>query len=273
MKHMLEVPKAIWRNKKLLLQLSKNDFKTKFAGSMFGRIWGFIQPLVMILVYWFAFEKGIKIGTTTSATGMPVPFLLWLIAGLVPWFFFSDALSGGVNALTEYSYLVKKVVFEISILPLVKIISAVFTHFFFLLIIIVLYYGYGFSFDVYSLQIFYFSFAMFVLCAGLAYLNSAIVVFFKDWSQVIGIILQVGIWMTPVMWRMEAIDLPSWVVKVLKLNPMFYIVQGYRDALINKIWFWENARLTIYFWGVVVVMLLLGTYVFQKLRSHFADVL
>ena len=151
MKHMLEVPKAIWRNKKLLLQLSKNDFKTKFAGSMFGRIWGFIQPLVMILVYWFAFEKGIKIGTTTSATGMQVPFLLWLIAGLVPWFFFSDALSGGVNALTEYSYLVKKVVFEISILPLVKIISAMFTHVFFLLIVIVLYSGYGFSFDVYVL--------------------------------------------------------------------------------------------------------------------------
>lgn len=273
MRNMLSIPKAIWKNKRLLLQLSKNDFKTRFAGSILGRVWGFIQPLVMILVYCFAFEKGLKIGGAKTSAGQDIPYVLWLVAGLVPWFYFSDALSGGVNALTEYSYLVKKVVFEIGILPLVKIVSAIFTHLFFIVIIFILYGIYGFTPDWYALQIIYFSIAMFALCAGLAYFNSAIVVFFKDWSQVINIVLQVGIWMTPVMWNIDTIDIPTWLITILKLNPMYYIVQGYRDALINKTWFWQHMHQTEYFWILVIVLFVLGTYVFQKLRSHFADVL
>lgn len=273
MKNFLLIPKAVWKNKRLLLQLSKNDFKTKFAGSLLGRVWGFIQPLVMILVYWFAFEKGLKAGGAKTSAGIDVPFVLWLVAGLVPWFYFSDALSGGVNALTEYSYLVKKVVFEIGILPLVKVVSALFTHVFFLIITIILYVAYGFPLDIHVIQMLYFSFAMFALCTGLAYLNSAIVVFFKDWSQVINIVLQVGIWITPVMWNIDTIDIPAWLITILKLNPMYYIVQGYRDSLINKTWFWAHMHQTEYFWGIVIVIFLLGTYIFQKLRSHFADVL
>ena len=119
MKNLLSIPIAIWKNKKLILQLSKNDFKTRFAGSMLGRVWGFIQPVVMVLVYWFAFERGLRMGAARVAGGIEIPYVLWLVAGLVPWFYFSDALSGGTNALIEYSYLVKKVVFEISILPVV----------------------------------------------------------------------------------------------------------------------------------------------------------
>lgn len=273
MKELLSIPKAVWNNKRLLFQLSKNDFKTRFAGSMLGRVWGFVQPVVMILVYWFAFEKGLKAGGARTTAGIEIPFVLWLVAGLVPWFYFSDALSGGVNALTEYSYLVKKVVFEIGILPLVKVLSAIFTHIFFIVLTIALYVIYGFELNFCVLQIIYYSLAMIALCAGLAYLNSAIVVFFKDWSQVINIVLQVGIWMTPVMWNIETMDIPSWLMVIFKLNPMFYIVQGYRDALINHVWFWEHQNLTIYFWLVVIVVFFVGFYVFQKLRSHFADVL
>ena len=273
MKNLLSIPIAIWKNKKLILQLSKNDFKTRFAGSMLGRVWGFSQPVVMVLVYWFAFERGLRMGAARVAGGIEIPYVLWLVAGLVPWFYFSDALSGGTNALIEYSYLVKKVVFEISILPVVKVVSALFTHVFFVVIAVFLYSCYGMLPDLYVLQIVYYSFAMFMLCLGLAYLNSAIVVFFKDWGQVISIVLQVGIWMTPVMWIFDNIDIPEYLKIILELNPMFYIVQGYRDALINKVWFWEHYNLTPYFWIVTILILIVGTTVFRRLRVHFADVL
>ena len=120
--------KEIISNRKLIWDLSKNDFKTRFAGSYLGIIWAFVQPIVTVLVYWFVFEKGMHASGINLRSGITAPFVLWLIAGLVPWFFFQEVLSGGTNALMEYSYLVKKVVFQIDILPIIKLISALFVH-------------------------------------------------------------------------------------------------------------------------------------------------
>lgn len=266
-------PAVIYESKTLIARLSVNDFKTKFAGSYLGIVWAFVQPVIMILVYWFVFEKGLKPMPVKNAAGTEMPFLLWMVAGLVPWFFFNDALSGGTRALLDYSYLVKKVVFQIDILPLVKVISAVFVHLFFLAFEVFLYALYGYYPDLYTLQIIYYSFCLFVLALGLTYLTSAVVVFFRDLNQVINIVLQVGIWATPIMWNIDTMELNGILTGILKLNPLFYIVQGYRDALIGKTAFWERPQLTVYFWGFTVGFLWLGTHVFKKLRMHFADVL
>ena len=83
---------GVYESRKLIARLSVNDFKTKFAGSYLGIVWAFVQPLIMVLVYWFVFEKGLKPVPVKNAAGTEMPFLLWMIAGLVPWFFFNDAL-------------------------------------------------------------------------------------------------------------------------------------------------------------------------------------
>ncbi|MBO5372831.1 MAG: ABC transporter permease [Lachnospiraceae bacterium] len=264
---------GIYESRKLISRLSVNDFKTKFAGSYLGIIWAFVQPVITILVYWFVFEKGFKPAAISNAAGAEVPYVLWLIAGMVPWFFFSDALSGGTRALLDYTYLVKKVVFQIDILPIVKIISAVFVHLFFLAFAIVLYAVYGYTPDFYTLQVIYYTFCMLILLLGLTYLTSAVVVFFRDLNQVINIVLQVGVWVTPIMWNMDTMDISPVLKNILKLNPLYYIVQGYRDAFINKVAFWERLELSIYFWCFTLVFLFLGSHVFKKLRMHFADVL
>ena len=264
---------GIYESRKLITRLSVNDFKTKFAGSYLGIIWAFIQPVITILVYWFVFEKGFKPDPVNNAAGVTVPFVLWLTAGMVPWFFFSDALSGGTRALLDYSYLVKKVVFRIDILPIVKVVSAVFVHLFFLAFAVLLYALYGYYPDLYTLQIIYYSLCLFVLVLGINYFTSAVVVFFRDLNQVINIVLQVGVWVTPIMWNMDTMDISPVIKNILKLNPLYYIVQGYRDAFIGKIAFWERPGLTAYFWGFTIVCTLFGTYIFKKLRMHFADVL
>lgn len=264
---------GVYESRKLIARLSVNDFKTKFAGSYLGIIWAFVQPVITILVYWFVFEKGFKPAAINNAAGVEVPYVLWLIAGMVPWFFFSDALSGGTRALLDYSYLVKKVVFQIDILPIVKVISAVFVHLFFLAFAVVLYAVYGYRPDLYTLQIFYYSAGMMLLTLGLCYLTSAVVVFFRDLNQIINIVLQVGVWVTPIMWNMDTMDISPVLKNILKLNPLYYIVQGYRDAFINKVAFWERPELTLYFWAFTAAFLFLGSYVFRKLRMHFADVL
>lgn len=262
----------LWRSRKLIVRLSINDFKTRYAGSMMGVFWAFVQPVITILIYWFVFEKGLRAGKQAMGD-ISVPFVLFLVSGLVPWFFFADAWPNGTSSLVSYSYLVKKVVFKISILPIVKVTASIYVHGFFALIAVLLFWVSGFAPDLYTLQIVYYSFAAFVLALGLSYITASIVVFFRDLSEIINILLQVLVWATPIMWNIEASLSDGPLKTILKLNPMYYVVYGYRDALINKRWFWQSPGLTLYFWLVTLLVLGLGMLIFRRLKQHFADVL
>ena len=258
--------KDVYENRHLVWKLAKNDFKTRYAGSYLGIFWAFVQPIVTVLVYWFVFAVGLR-----PAVPENPPFILYLLAGIVPWFFFSDALNSGTNALIEYSYLVKKVVFKISVLPIIKLISALFVHGFFVLFTVVLFTCYGYTPDLYTLQIFYYTLCMFLLVLGMVYATSAVVIFFRDLSQIINIVLQVGIWLTPIMWKLEGIsERLQWI---FKLNPLYYVVNGYRDAFYQKQWFFEHPLNTLYFFGFTIAMYLIGSNIFGRLKVHFADVL
>lgn len=265
-KVVISIPVELYRNRKLILKLAKNDFKTKYAGSYFGILWAFVQPIVTILTYWFVFQVGLKSGPISN-----YPFVLWLIAGLIPWFFFSDALNSGMNSLIEYSYLVKKVVFNITILPVIKIFSALFIHIFFLIFMLLLFTLSGYVPGMYALQIIYYSFCILILTLSISYITSSLLVFFRDLSQLINIILQIGMWMTPILWNYTMI--PDRFLWIFKMNPMYYIVEGFRNSLIYKIWFWENINSTIYFWGITGALFTIGSIIFKRLRVHFADVL
>lgn len=254
-------------NRVLIWDLSKNDFKTKYAGSYLGIIWAFIQPIVTILVYWFVFEFGLKAGSPLKG----VPFIVWFMAGLVPWFFFQEALLNATNCMMEYSYLVKKVVFKVSILPIVKIISALFVHLVFIGFLFFVSGIYGFYPSIYTVQLIYYLLCTFILVLGLSYATSAIVIFFKDLGQIINIFLQIGMWMTPILWSYTMV--PQRYQWILKLNPMYYIVEGYRDTFISHVWFYQKSLQTLYFWIVGLALFAFGAIIFKKLKPHFADVL
>ena len=124
------------------------------------------------------------------------------------------------------------------------------------------------------IQIIYYTFAMSVFTLGLTYIACAINVFFKDMAQIVGICLQFGMWLTPIMWSPETFgSFPSWAEKLLKINPMHYIVYGYRDSMLQVNLFIERPIQTVYFWVVTLIILILGLKVFNKLRPHFSDVL
>ncbi len=123
------LPVELYQSRHLIWKLAKNDFKKRYAGSYLGAVWAMIQPVVTVAMYYIVFDK--IMGNTGRGTG-DVPFVLFLTAGLVPWFYFNEALNNGTNAMREYDYLVKKVVFKISILPIIKIIAATFIHVFFI---------------------------------------------------------------------------------------------------------------------------------------------
>lgn len=267
----MKLLKSIKKNKQLIMYLSKDDIKKKYAGSYLGIVWAFIQPCVTILIYWFVFEMGLR-SRAPGIYGESVPFIVWIMCGLIPWFFFSDALMSVTNVFVEYSYLVKKVVFDIEILPIIKVLSALFVHVFFILLLFLVMAIFGFYPTAVFLNVFYYSLCMVMLVLTIGYFTSSLVVFFRDMGQVVQVILQAGMWVTPIMWSFEMIQ-GHWFAFIFKLNPMYYIVEGYRNSLLGGQWFFQNPQLTLYFWVVILVLALLGKYIFKKMRPHFSDVL
>ncbi|MBR4315014.1 MAG: ABC transporter permease [Lachnospiraceae bacterium] len=257
------------KNWKMILSLAKSDFKKRFVGSYFGILWMFIQPLATILVYTLIFQVGFK-----SVPPVPgVPYVLWLIPGIIPWFYFQDSVLQGTGVLYEYNFLVKKVVFNVSMLPAVKLVSVFLSHVCFVIIMFIVFAIAKVPLSFKCIMIAYFSFALSIFSLGIIYFTSAINVFFKDMGQIVAILMQFGIWMAPIMYDESLfVNRAPIVCKLLKLNPIYYIVKGYRFAMINDT-FTDIKFLTLYFWLVTIIVFAIGSKVFNKFKTHFSDVL
>ena len=269
---MFIIPKELIQSRELIWKLAKNDFKKRYAGSYLGFVWALVQPVVTVLMYWIVFDVVFNTRSEMVSSGVEVPYVLFLTAGLVPWFYFSEAITNGTNALLEYSYLVKKVVFNISILPIIKLIAATFIHVFFVAVLILVSVIYGYYPTLYTLQVVYYSFCLFVLVLAMSYCTCAVVIFFRDLAQIINIGLQVGMWATPILWNIGMIGDDRFVT-LLKLNPLVYIVNGYRNAIYREEWFFEHFYSSTYFWIFTVTLFCIGSLIFKRLKVHFADVL
>ncbi|MCD8369032.1 MAG: ABC transporter permease [Clostridiales bacterium] len=270
MLYLISLFREIMGKRRLIWDLAKADFRKRFVGSYFGIVWMIVQSMVTVLIYFFVFQLGFK--STPPVPGFP--YVLWLVPGIVPWFYFSESLNCVTGCLQEYNYLVKKVVFQVEILPIIKLISCLFVHAFFVLIMLVLFLCFGKIPMVTWIQILYYSFAASMLSLGLGYLTSAVNVFFKDMAQIVSILLQFGMWLTPIMYDESMFaDRYPLVVSLLKLNPFYYVSAGYRDSMLTGNWFWERPRLGLYFWVVTILVGLLGLKIFKRLRPHFSDVL
>lgn len=167
--------RSLKKNKELIWFLAKDDIKKRYAGSSLGIVWAFAQPLVTITIYWFVFQIGLR----SVAPGQygDMPFLVWIMCGLIPWFFFSDGINSVTSVFLEYSYLVKKVVFDINILPVIKIISAMFVHIFFIFLIFIVMALFGYMPSICYIQAFYYSFCMICLILAIGYFTSSLSVF------------------------------------------------------------------------------------------------
>lgn len=256
----------IINNRNLLWQMTKRDFRQRYLGSYLGILWAFIQPTITIIIFWFVFQVGFK--------AMPVenfPFILWLVCGMFPWFFFSESVQSASTSILESSYLVKKIVFRVELLPIVKIASALVVHIFFIAVMFLMFAIYGYSVSIYNFQIIYYLFAMMCLALGISWLTSALTVFLRDVGQFVGMIMQFGFWATPIFWSFKMI--PEEFSTILKLNPAYYFVEGYRQSFIYHEWFWQHYNFATYYWAVTLIIMFVGAVCFKKLRPHFADVL
>lgn len=256
---------GLYKDRGMLWRLSKNDIKARFSSSLLGVIWAYIQPLSTILVFWFVFQVGLR-----NADIGNYPFIIWFVPAYLSWTFFQDTLSSMTGSIREYSYLVRKVNFNVSLIPYVKLISGCFVHMAFIAFIFAINAVYGNTFQMKNLQVFYYFICTVVLLSGLGVLCATITPFVGDVPNIVSVLLQIVFWATPIVWNANGLS-PK-VLNILKMNPMYYICMGYRDSFIGDSYFWESSQ-TLWFWIFAIIILCYGVHLFRRMQKDFADVL
>ncbi|MCK5686588.1 ABC transporter permease [bacterium] len=260
--------KNLINNKDLILILVKRDFEGRYKNSVLYFVWPFLHPFLLTLTLWFVFTCGFKNGNSVNG----IPFILWLITGLIPWYFFSESISKGVISIKEYAYIIKNMPFPIEILPVIKTLSSLITHSFFLLVLflILLFYHLN-NFIFFIPNLIYFIFCSMILSTSINYFTSSIFVIFKDTAEILKILVNFTFWLTPIIWNGNL--LTGKLKMLLYLNPVYYIINGYRDTLLYSKPFWNDLKGISSFWIITLILIYVSSKIFNKLKSGFADML
>jgi len=250
----------------ILLEMARHDFRARYLGSYLGILWAFIHPIITILVLWVIFGFGFKTKPIEN-----IPFALWLSVGMIPWIYFVDTINDATGSILSSAFLVKKTNFNLSFLPVVKILSNAIIHIALVTLVLLLLIKSAIYPTFLWFQVLYYFFAMFCFILGLSWLTSSMAIFTRDVNNIVAVSLQIGFWVTPIFWDIRS--MPEEFVFYLKLNPFYYIISGYRDTFLYGIPFWQRPMLGLYFWSITGLVLLCGFSVYKKLRPHFADVI
>ena len=251
----------------LILSLSVRNFRSAYSGSVLGLTWVIVEPLVYVFLLWFFFTKAMK----TPPPEGGYPFVPWLMTAMILWNFISHTLSSSAGTFKNHAFLLKRPEFNISVLPVVNILTAMYIHAIFIAILAVMLLVSGIPFTLYWFQSIYYLFAAAVFLLGLTWIAASISLFVKDVGNVIGVVLQIGFWISPIFWSLNTF--PKNYRFLLELNPASYLLEGYRKSFIYAQPFWGDAKGFVYFWTVTLVILLIGVFTYKKLRPHFGDVI
>jgi lipopolysaccharide transport system permease protein/teichoic acid transport system permease protein len=255
--------RQIYLNRFLIAELTKRDFKTKYISNLFGLSWAILEPLAMMFILWFVFTY-IRVGKKTE-----IPFPLFLLSGLIIYDLFNKALNSATRGIANYEFLINKVNFRSAIIPLVKISSEVILHLIILVIVGAILVLNGMPITIYWLQVFYYLFATIFLLTGISWFTSSVSLFFPDINYIITIVMRVLFFFTPIFW--EAKNIPERLKVYFRLNPLYYLVNGYRDSLLYRVPFWNHLQDTLYYWAISIIIFIIGVIVFKRLRPYFAE--
>lgn len=270
-KILLPVSEQQWSKFDLLRTLVRRDLEARYKGSILGNLWPLVNQLSQLLIYTYVFAVVLKV--KLSLKGVPdnnFTFGLWLFAGLLPWIAFTGGLIQASNSVIAQPNLVKKVVFPLSLLPLVPVLSSFIESSFGMmaLIFFVALTTHTLHTTLVLLPLVWIT--QLLLTSGLSYLSAGLTVFLRDIPQTLGVVLNIWFYATPIIYPASSIPeaFRSWV---FWLNPIAAICEIYRDIIIvGEIKHWGE-------WGgasaISGIIFCCGFLIYKKLRPAFADVL
>ncbi|MEI1423182.1 teichoic acids export ABC transporter permease subunit TagG [Bacillus cabrialesii] len=259
----------------LILRLAAYETKSKYQMNYLGVLWQFLNPLIQMLAYWFVFGMGIRKGGPVTTGAGEVPFIIWMLAGLIPWFFISPTILDGSNSVFKRINMVAKMNFPISSLPSVAIASNLFSYIIMMVIYIVVLLVNGVFPSVHWLQYIYYFICMIAFMFSFSLFNSTISVLIRDYQFLLQAVTRLLFFLLPIFWDVNAKlghSHPE-LVPILKLNPLFYIIDGFRNSFLDGQWFFQDMKYTLYFWLMTFLLLLVGSILHMKFRDKFVDFL
>ncbi len=263
----MEFIKQTIQNRKLIWQLGKNDFKNRFANTSLGAIWGFLQPFIFMITYAIVFQFILKTGSSGE-----YPYAVWFFPGMAMWQWINDIIMSASNSIRTYSYLVKKVVFPVDIIPTISIVASSFVGIFLILIATGICIIYGYMPNI--LLLIYVIIAAYAFVIAFTRFTSAITTVVPDFSNFLGIAMQLFFWFTPVIWNLGMLAEHQTILKIMKCIPFSYLVTAFRQVFIGEnIVFADHGIYTIVFWAITIIMFIWGNAVFKRTKKDFADVL
>ncbi|MBR3786080.1 MAG: ABC transporter permease [Firmicutes bacterium] len=249
-------------------KLAKTDLGKNYKGSVLGWAWAILKPMITLTIYWFAFSIGLRSGKPVEG----YPYFLWLMAGMIPWFYSRSALTGGASCLRRYTYLITKIKYPISTIPTFVNLSNFLVHLMLTAFMILLYMAFGFMPDIYYLQLPLYMMMAFLfwnfwgLCAGMLSGIS------RDFLNFVKSITIGFLWLSGIFYDVSKIP-NEWIREVMLFNPITIIVNGFRNSLIYDQWFWENPTELRNYAIVTVVMGVLSIWIYKRLKKDIPDVL
>ncbi|MBG99704.1 MAG: ABC transporter permease [Solibacterales bacterium] len=255
------------KNRSLIYQLVRRDFEQRYVGSVAGWLWGIVHPLVLLGVYTFVFAY---------AFGMRLPrgevtdsYPLFLFAGMLPWLLFSETLQRSSSALIDQANLIKKTVFPAEIIPLSIFLSTWISHLLGLILLVVIVGIQDHEINASLLLLPGYFLLLGMLSLGLAWITAALNVYLRDTAQVLSVVLTAWFWLTPIF-LFEA-QFPESVSGVLLLNPLTYVVRGYRECILGgELPSGEDFLVLTSF---ALMTFIAGGLFFRHAKRGFADVL
>lgn len=277
----MEFIKNVFKNRRLVWQMSRNDFRNKFSSMSLGTVWGFAVPMIFMAIYYVIFNFVLKSGDIVTPSGMQIPFIIWFLSGFSMWLFISDGLVNATNSIRTYSYLVKKTVFNVDIIPVFTLLSngIVSLVVFGIAGIVCAVYAIVIGIPLFPnvLFILYIIPAAFIFLAALTRLTSALATKVADVMAVINIFIQIIFWFSAILWDVKILDAKVPVLgQILRFSPFTYLVYGFRQAFTADYLPIITAKYGLYtagFWAITLLVFLYGNYVFNKNKKDFADVL
>ncbi|WP_258552742.1 ABC transporter permease [Paraeggerthella sp.] len=261
-----------WEWRRQVGHLAIFELKKKARGAALGWAWLAVKPIVFIAVFWFALEVGLRAGDSSSPE---YPYFVWLVAGLIPWFYIADMIGTGSDVLHRYSYLVDKVKFPLSCISTLYSLSTLIINAVLFVLLFVIYALYGMPWDIYLLQVPILMVLMFAFWNMVSVMMSQLSGISKDFGQLMKALSQPLFWLSGILFNMQVLAPAGfgWAADVMLFNPITFFVTAFRGALCDKVWFWEDPVFFGSFAVVFVATLVASTLIYKHFNEEVSDVL
>lgn len=255
------------KNSKRLFRLAVYELKNQNGDTMFGILWNFLNPVLQIFVYWFVFAIGLKSGKDQGG----YPYIIWMIVGIIPWFYISGTMNSSATSIHSFSGVLKRMNIPMAIVPIKSVLAAFISHIMALGVVFVVILMFGYNINLLFYQVLYFMLCSFCLLSAYALFSSAITVLFKDFQRIMTSVIRLIFYMSPVLWSHDRLSEELQII--LKINPFAYIIDGYRNSILYGQSIASNWQQGCYFWIFTIILFVLGCRIHMRFRKKFIDLL